>query len=128
VYGYENNGFVRHVIEPLRRVTTRLSPSVLRAVAWPLAVLMHGLVKGAYRPLKRTPLFRLLPVRDYLYSLSEFTFRQNYAIVFDQLVAPSSQYIKREQLQEWFESVGFENVEITWRNRNSWRGRGQRPT
>ena len=25
LYGYENNGFVRHVVEPLRKVTTRMS-------------------------------------------------------------------------------------------------------
>src|SRR5262245_24517117 len=38
VYGYENNGFVRRVIEPLRQVSTRLSPSILRGLALPLGM------------------------------------------------------------------------------------------
>ena len=37
VYGHENNGFVRNVVEPLRRVSTRVPPPVLRGLAWPLA-------------------------------------------------------------------------------------------
>lgn len=127
VYGFEGNAFVRKVIEPLRRGTTKMRPSALRLVAWPLSVALHGAVKLVYHPLRRTPLFRFLPVRDYLVTLADFTFRQNYSIVFDQLVAPSSQYIKRSQFEEWFAAAGLENVEITQRNGNSWRGRGQMP-
>lgn len=127
VYGFEGNAFVRTAIEPLRRLTTKLRPSTLRIVAWPLSVLLHGAVKLIYRPLRRTPLFRFLPVREYLVTLADFTFRQNYSIVFDQLVAPTAQYISRPQLEEWFEAAGLEQVEITQRNGNSWRGRGERP-
>ncbi len=127
VYGHEGNAFVRTVIEPLRRGTTRLPPSTLRAIAWPLALVLNATVKLVYRPLRHTPLFRLLPVRNYLVSLANFGFRQNYSIVFDQLVAPSSRYIKRTELEEWFAAAGLEDVEITQRNGNSWRGRGTKP-
>jgi SAM-dependent methyltransferase len=128
VYGYENNGVVRHVVDPFRRhVTTRLPPSVMRAIGLPLAVVFHAVVKGIYRPLRRTAALRLLPLGDYLASLSSFTFRQNYNIVFDQLVAPTAHYVRGEEFRGWFERSDLEQVEVSWRHRNSWRGRGRRP-
>ena len=94
VYGHENNGFVRNVVEPVRRVSTKLPPSVLRGVAWPLAAGFHGVAKGVYRPLHGTAAAGVLPLENYMTSVAEFSFRQNYTIVFDQLVAPTAEYIK----------------------------------
>ena len=128
VYGHENNGFVRNVVEPLRRVSTRVPPPVLRGLAWPLGLAFHGVAKGVARPLRGTAAGRRLPVGEYLASVADFSFRQNYAIVFDQLVAPTAAYISREELASWFEESGLEEVEITHRHGNSWRGRGRAPT
>jgi SAM-dependent methyltransferase len=126
VYGYENNGVVHHLINPVRKsFTSRLPPAALQVVAWPLAVLLQGLVKGVYRPLRATRLFSSLPSHDYLYSLSEFGFRQNYNIVFDHLVAPVAFYLRREEFEEWFRASHLEEVRISWRNQNSWRGFGR---
>jgi SAM-dependent methyltransferase len=121
VYGHEGNALVRHVVEPLRRVTTRMSPSLLRAVAWPLSVVLYAASRVVRGPLRR------LPSGVYVASLRAFSFRQVYSIGFDQLVAPSSRYIRREELAEWFAAAGLEGVQITQRNGNSWRGRGVRP-
>lgn len=128
VYGYENNGLVHHLIDPFRRrVTTRLPPPLLRTIAFPLALLLHGLVKGVYGPLRGSAAARRLPAHAYLSSLAPFNFRQNYNIVFDHLVAPTAFYIKREEFESWFHRAGLERVELSWRNQNSWRGRGQLP-
>ncbi|MDQ3380625.1 MAG: methyltransferase domain-containing protein [Actinomycetota bacterium] len=127
VYGYENNGFVRNVVEPVRRVSTRLPPSVLRGLAWPLAIGFHGIAKALYRPLHGTSAGRLLPLDEYMTSVAEFGFRQNYTIVFDQLVAPTAAYIKGSELERWFRESGLEDVEITHRHENSWRGQGRIP-
>lgn len=125
VYGRENNGLVLNFIDPLRKgVTTRLSPSVLPVIAWPLAVVFHGMVKAVYRPARRTPLFKVLPSHDYVYSLSTFNFRQNYNIVFDHLVAPVAFYLKRDEFEGWFQKRNLGDVRISWRNKNSWRGFG----
>ena len=45
VYGYENNGFVRNVVEPPASLT-RIPPPILRGLAWPLAVGFHGWRRG----------------------------------------------------------------------------------
>lgn len=126
VYGKENNGVVHGFINPLRKaVTSRMPPAMLPAVAWPMAVLFQGAVKGVYRPLRRTPVFKVLPLNDYLYSLSTFSFRRNYNIVYDHLVAPVAFYLRREEFEGWFRRSDLKDVAITWRNRNSWRGFGR---
>jgi SAM-dependent methyltransferase len=125
VYGYENNGFVRNVVEPFRRISTRIPPPALRALAWPLALAFHGVSKGVYRPLDGTTVGGRLPLAAYLSSVADFSFRQNYAIVFDQLVAPTAAYIKGEELRRWFADNGLVDVRITHRHGNSWRGHGR---
>jgi SAM-dependent methyltransferase len=127
VYGHENNGFVRHVVEPLRRLTTRMPPSVLRGVAWPLGVAFHAVARGIYRPLAETRVGRALPLGEYLASVADFSFRHNYAIVYDQLAAPTARYIRGEELRSWFADAGLEAVELSHRHGNSWRARGRLP-
>jgi SAM-dependent methyltransferase len=127
VYGYENNGFVRNVVEPLRRISTRIPPPMLRLLAWPLAVGFHGVARGVYRPLHGTAVSRALPLDEYLSSVADFSFRQNYAIVFDQLVAPTATYLKGSELERWFTASGLEDAGVSPRHGNSWRGRGRMP-
>jgi SAM-dependent methyltransferase len=126
VYGRENNGIVHNFIDPIRRtVTTRMRPSRLPVVAWPLTVGLQALLKGVYRPLRGTRLFNALPSHDYLYSISAFGFRRNYNIVFDHLVAPVAHYLSQEEFTLWFRSSGLQDVRVSWRNQNSWRGFGR---
>jgi SAM-dependent methyltransferase len=126
VYGHENNGVVQGFINPLRKnVTTRIPPSMLPAIAWPMSLVLQSVVKGIYRPLHPTALFRALPSREYLYSLSSFSFRRNYNIVFDHLVAPVAFYLRREEFEGWFQRSELRDVRISWRNENSWRGFGR---
>ncbi len=127
VYGHEGNRFVRAVVDPLRKhVTSRLPPPAMRTIAWPLAALLHALVKVVYGPLRGTATGRRLPMTSYLTSLRRFSFRQNYNIVFDQLVAPTSWYVRRSEIEAWFRRASLLDVEISWRNRNSWRASGRR--
>jgi hypothetical protein len=127
VYGHEGNRFVRAVVDPLRKhVTSRLPPPAMRTIAWPLAALFHALVKLVYGPLAGTAAGSRLPMASYLTSLRPFSFRQNYNIVFDQLVAPTSWYLRRSEVEAWFRRASLVDVEISWRNRNSWRASGRR--
>jgi hypothetical protein len=97
-------------------------------VAWPLGAAFHGIAKGVYRPLENTAIGRALPLSEYMASVANFGFRQNYSIVFDQLVAPTAAYIKGPELRRWFEESGLEDVVISHRHGNSWRGQGRMPT
>jgi SAM-dependent methyltransferase len=124
VYGHENNGIIHYFIDPLRKnITTHMPYQVLRVFAFILAVILHAMLKLVYRPLNKLGL-KFLPYNDYFYQLSGFNFDANYTIVFDHLVPTIAFYIKQEDFRAWFERAKLKDVEISWRNKNSWRGRG----
>jgi SAM-dependent methyltransferase len=130
VYGHENNGVVHHFINPVRKALTRhLPPPVVKgAIALPMTLILEALVRGVYGPLARTRAFDRLPSHAYLHSLGRFSFRQNHSIVFDHLIAPTAYYLRRDEFEEWFRAGGLDNVELSWRNENSWRGTGTAPS
>ena len=51
--------------------------------------------------------------------------REQHTIVFDHLVAPTAFYISREEFESWWHDVPASDVEISWHNKNSWRGQGR---
>ena len=94
VYGHEGNAFVRTVVEPLRRIASKLPPRVVYAASVPPALLLHG-AAHLYRAVRA----KRLPLAAYVSSLADFSFRQNHSIVFDQLIAPTTHYVKRAELE-----------------------------
>ena len=127
VYGEEGNWWITHLVSPVRTlVTSRLPRAMTKAIAFLIAVPMQAALRLLYRPINRRlpALKRLLFYNDYLYSISGFSFRENYSTVFDHLVAPTAFYISRTEFAGWFEEASLTGVNITWRNRNSWRGTG----
>jgi hypothetical protein len=65
---------------------------------------------------------RLLPNSDYLCSISDYSFAENFWNVFDQLVAPTAFYHSREEFVDWFQTANTIDVKISRHNNNSWRG------
>lgn len=129
VYGREGNAWLVNVIDPVRIfLTSRLPRRVLYAISWFITVVLHPVVRLIYRPLRAAGrdnwLYRLLPYNDYLAWLGQFGFRHNHTVVFDHLVAPVAFYIRREEFEAWFQEAGMEIINLSWRNRNSWRGHG----
>ncbi|MSV34287.1 MAG: methyltransferase domain-containing protein [Bryobacterales bacterium] len=130
VYGAEGNWWITHLVSPVREVvTSRLPPAVTKAISFAIAVPMQLALRLIYKPVnERLPgLKRLLFYNDYLYSISGFSFRENYSTVFDHLVAPTAFYIHRDEFSAWMTEASLSDVNITWRNRNSWRGTGVTP-
>jgi len=130
VYGEEGNWWVTHLVTPFRVVvTSRLPPAWTKALSFCLAVPMQLILKLVYRPINQylPALKQFLFYNDYLYSISGFSFRENYSTVFDHLVAPTAFYIRRTEFLDWFKEAGLLDVETSWRNRNSWRGTAVRP-
>ncbi|MBM2826345.1 MAG: Methyltransferase protein, partial [Dehalococcoidia bacterium] len=86
-------------------------------------------LKLVYRPINAirelSPLARILPYNSYLLWLSQFGFRHNHHVIFDHMAAPVAFYIRREEFESWFREAGLEEVVISWRNQNSWRGWGR---
>ncbi len=129
VYGRENNDWIVYLVNPIRTlVTARLPKIITKALSFLIALPMQLVLKLVYRPINhRLPaLKRFLFYNDYLYSICGFSFRENFSIVFDHLVAPTAFYLTRQEFSEWFSSGGLRNIQISWRNRNSWRGTGEK--
>lgn len=131
VYGRENNGWIIHVVNPVRRVTSRVPRPLLLALAHLVAIPLTLLSHGVYGPVARRPALR--PLRhvlfyfDYLAFLAQFGYREHAIIVFDHAVPAIAEYIPRDQFAEWFKAAGLEDVVITMRGGNSWRGYAQLP-
>ncbi len=128
VYGRENNGWIIWLVNPLRRgVTSHLNPLGLRVVSWAItAFALWPMLRLIYGPLGETA--KKLPYGEYLSYISKFSFRDVRAIVYDHLTPPTAHYIRREEIEKWFETMRLSGIQIAHHNRNSWRGFARRET
>jgi SAM-dependent methyltransferase len=129
VYGKEGNLWIEKLVDPLRiHLTSKVPKFVTRCFSFILALPLYVALKLIYRPVQRSARFAWLkarlPYAEYLCAISGYSFAENFWNVFDQLVAPTAFYHRREELQDWFAVAKMEEVEITRRNNNSWRGTG----
>jgi SAM-dependent methyltransferase len=125
VYGRENNGWIVHLINPLRRhITSKLPPRVLYFVSYLPSLILYLALKLIYAPLRGTKLASRLFYADYLGYIARFPFREIHNIVHDHLTAPTAFYLRREEFAAWFDEARAADVVIAWHNRNSWRGFG----
>ena len=127
VYGKEGNFLVRKFMDPIRmHITSRMPMPLLYATSAPFALMLYVISKYIVRPLNSISLTRsfarLMPLNDYMNSISHFNFRAIFNIVFDQLVAAKTQYISQNEIESWFARAGLTDINITQRNRNGWRG------
>lgn len=124
IYGREGNDWIVYMLNPIRRITSKLPLPVTKSLAFVLAIILQALLVILYRPADSVAslawLKRMLPYSAYLCSISRYSFRENYSIVFDHLLPEIAFYIRREEFEPWF--AGFRDVVITRRNNNSWRG------
>jgi SAM-dependent methyltransferase len=123
VYGREGNGWIVHILDPIRTgVTSRIPTPVLRPLIKPLAGFLYLLLKGLYGPStgwgKRTR--RWLPYSSYLGYISKFPYREIEHIILDHLCPPIAYYLSRPTLENWFERLGGAEAAYRWHNKNSW--------
>jgi SAM-dependent methyltransferase len=124
VYAYEGNAMVRWLIDPLRRELARRVPrSIVRPAMLPLAAIMVGAAR-AYRHFDWIP---LLPYRAYLRQIGRFSVRHVWTIVYDQLMAPTTHYVKRHELEGWLRAAGLVHVSVRHSRGMSWAATAQRP-
>jgi SAM-dependent methyltransferase len=128
VYGREGNGWIVHVVTPLREhVTSHLPHALLDGLSGLLTVPLYAATKLVYRPTKNSGVGKALPYGPYLSYIADFPFREQRSIVFDHLVAPVAFYLRRNEFEDWFKRAGLEGVNIEHHNANSWRGFGRVP-
>ena len=130
VYGREGNKVVIRLVDPIRRIASRLPWWLTKyAIATPLAVPFYLYAKALRVIVKHNPQsLRRVPLRDYCLWISprEFAFFRH--VAFDQLVTPQTTYLSQEELQAWLESepdIDARSTYVVQRNGNSWKFGGQ---
>jgi SAM-dependent methyltransferase len=130
VYAREGNGIVIALVDPIRKLASRLPWWLTKyAIATPLAVPFY-----LYAKLLRFIIgdsrarWCSAPLRDYCLWIAprEFAFFRH--VAFDQLVTPQTAYIAKDEIERWLaESSDIEPTSsyIIFRNGNSWKFGGK---
>jgi len=131
VYSKENNGWVIHLLTPLRTyITSHLPKPMLYLASHILGFILYVCVKLIYKPANENrlglKLGRLLPYNDYLYYISRLNYASLVSVIFDHLVPQLASYVSKEEIRSWFCEANLSDVMITERNNMSWRGQGTR--
>lgn len=117
LYGRENNGWIVHLFNPLRRVLfSRLPLPMVHALSWLLTavlwcLLRMGLASGGY--------YRLI---------RGFSFRHLRAITFDHMIPRIARYYTRAEGEALLTRAGLTEIRSAWVNENSWSVMGRKAT
>lgn len=127
LYAREGNGWVVGLVDPIRRITSRLPLGLVSWLAWLLTVPLWLALKLLYGPARSRPwLRRLLPYQSYLCDQVGFPFREIHSIAFDHLLAPVAHYMPRAEVERCFAQAGLELRSLRWHHANSWAAWGLR--
>ncbi|MBL8833926.1 MAG: class I SAM-dependent methyltransferase [Rhodospirillales bacterium] len=116
VYGRENNGWIVHLLSPMRRLLFSWLPIGLvhHLSLYPTALLWLALRIG----MGRIEYFRLI---------RKFSFRHVRSIVFDQMLPKIANYWTRAEVEALMRDAGLEAIELHWINEMSWTAIGRKP-
>lgn len=123
VYAWEGNALVRLMVEPLRRVCSRLPWWFTKhAVATPLAVPFYVYAKLQARFAHRS-FVKSLPLHEYCLWIARREFGFFRHVAFDQLVTPQTTFIRKETIERWLatnDCIDKQSVYLMSRNGNWW--------
>lgn len=129
VYAREGNLPVRLMVEPLRKIASRLPWWIGKfGMALPLSVPFYVWAKSIARLRRVLPWVEKLPLSQYAVWIARREFRFFWHVAFDQLVTPQTAYIARSTIEEWMHdpSIQPDSRYIILRNGNSWKFGGRR--
>jgi SAM-dependent methyltransferase len=129
VYAREGNTTIVRLVDPLRKITSRLPWWLTKyLIAAPLA-LPYFIYAKALRRLREFEWARNAPLYDYSLWIAPERYSFFRHVAFDQLVSPRTSYIDRATAQSWLDDprVVPGSSYILFRNGNSWKfgGRAQ---
>lgn len=133
VYAREGNGLIVGLVDPIRRVASRLPWWLTKYfLALPLVIPYYVLAKATRHLVRAQPTSRSwlawLPLLDYSLWIAERPFWFFHHVAFDQLVAPRTAYLRREVIEGWLcdAEVEPQSTYLVFRNGNSWKFGGCR--
>jgi len=130
VYGREGNGWIVHLVDPVRKgITSRIPAKILRPLLLPLSLTLFAALKLVYGPFTRRGQRPVgwLPYSAYLGYISKFPFREVEHIVLDHLCPPIAYYLSGPQIEAWLAELPAAKSALRWHNRNSWNAVAVKP-
>lgn len=135
VYAREGNTLVVVLVDPIRRIASRLPWWLTKyGIALPLVVPFFLYAK-TIAALGRAPaagriLRRLFPLTDYSIWIAKRPFWFFHHVAFDQLVTPRTVYLRRADVESWLSHPEVDPASryLIFRNGNSWKFGGRRRT
>lgn len=124
VYAREGNNLIVYIVDPIRKVASRLPWWITKYILATGLVFPYFLYAKVIRALKDIRLIKKLPLYEYSLWIAKRNFHFFRHVAFDQLVTPQTAYIPRETVQAWLS--GNPMIEpgseyIIRRNGNSWK-------
>jgi SAM-dependent methyltransferase len=134
VYAREGNDVVVHVVDPIRRLASKLPWWLTKyGVALPLSIPYYAYAKsiqflsrkaasGAARRIVTS-----LPLEQYSLWIAKRPFSFFHHVAFDQLVTPRTRYIEKRTIEQWLKksTIDPDSTYIVQRNGNSWKFGGR---
>lgn len=116
LYGRENNGWIVHFFNPLRKALfSRLSLKLVHVLSWPLTAVLWCLLRVGFPP------------GAYYRLIRRFSFEHLRAIVFDHMIPRIALYYTRAEAEALLARAGLTDIRSTWVNENSWSVIGRKP-
>lgn len=129
VYAQEGNGVIVHIVDPIRRIASRLPWWCTKYfLATPLVV-PYFLYAKLIQAFQQFALAKKLPLYEYSLWIAKRDFSFFRHVAFDQLVTPETKYISKPTIATWLQSypdVAPESTYLVMRNGNSWKFGGRK--
>jgi SAM-dependent methyltransferase len=127
VYAREGNAVVIHLVDPIRRIASRLPWWITKyLIATPL-VIPYYIYAKLLRCCRRLRFLKSAPLYDYSLWIAQRDFLFFRHVAFDQLVTPQTSYIDGQTVKSWLRhpAIAQHSTYVIFRNGNSWKFGGQ---
>lgn len=128
VYAKEGNWVIRCLVDPVRRVTSKLPWWFTKHVVATLLVIPYFFYAKLIRLCSRSSLLKNWPLFEYSCWIAKREFGFFRHVAFDQLVTPRTVYVERVAIEAWLgddRRIDAESAYIIRRNGNSWKFGGR---
>lgn len=128
VYAREGNGLIVYIVDPIRKVSSKLPWWFTKYfLATPLVVPFYLYAKLLCM-LPQWSMLKKLPLYDYALWIGKREFAFFRHVAFDQLVTPQTTYLPKKTIESWLansDRVDAASTYIIMRNGNSWKFGGR---
>ena len=126
VYALEGNSFVRFFVEPFRKWFTRKIPiQCVLGLSYVLGPIFQIISQWIYKPMN-TINMTWLPMNGYIIYRTNFNYKMNTEMIFDQLLAPTSYLFSKREIEQMFSRPNIDLVSLRHHNSNSWSAIGNK--